>query len=513
MFRIFGPPGTGKTTTLLNMVEKQMEDGILPSQIAFLAFTRKAAKEARERASKRFKLNMDKDLFYFKTLHSFAFAMSDIQSTQLMKNDHMDELSTIIKFNLRGSQNGSFGDTPTVSENPIMRIIQLSRLLREPLENTYRRVSFSADFTPFIEVDYIAKCYRKYKKQRYLFDYTDILERFVEKEGSFCPNFKVCYIDEAQDLSPLQWEMIEFINKRSDKMYLAGDDDQAIYRWAGASVESFISMQGVSDHLLRSYRVPKSVHRVADRIVRRIKNRRSKLYTPKEGSAGLVKRVSAPSSVDMSEGEWLVLAQCNYMLISIADMLRSQGLLFELHGKRSISDKITTAVRAWETLRNGKQIDLQSVKTMYTYMRANTRVKRGFKKITATTENPLYSIEDLQQNHGLLANVGMIWHVALDGLPETESAYLTAMLRRKEKITSEPRIKVSTIHGAKGGEADNILLLTDISPTADNSRLAGDEHAQQLDDDLHRLFYVAVTRTKENLYLVDPDDQLRSYSI
>tara|TARA_R100000654_G_scaffold23527_2_gene45945 strand:- start:356 stop:796 length:441 start_codon:yes stop_codon:yes gene_type:complete len=146
-------------------------------------------------------------------------------------------------------------------------------------------------------------------------------------------------------------------------------------------------------------------------------------------------------------------------------------------------------------------------------MRANTRIKRGFKKITATTENPLYSLEDLQQNHGLLANVGMIWHVALDGLPETESAYLTAMLRRKEKITSEPRIKVSTIHGAKGGEADNILLLTDISPTADNSRLMGDEHAQQLDDDLHRLFYVAVTRTKENLYLVDPDDQLRSYSI
>lgn len=66
MFRIFGPPGTGKTTTLLNMVEKQMEDGILPSQIGFLAFTRKAAREARERAAKRFQLNMDKDLFYLK---------------------------------------------------------------------------------------------------------------------------------------------------------------------------------------------------------------------------------------------------------------------------------------------------------------------------------------------------------------------------------------------------------------------------------------------------------------
>ena len=513
MFRIFGPPGTGKTTTLLNMVEKQMEDGILPSQIGFLAFTRKAAREARERAAKRFQLNMDKDLFYFKTLHSFAFAMSDIQSSQLMKSDHMEDLGTMIGFNLKGGQVSSFDDSPTVSENPIMRIIQLSRLMREPLEKTYRRVSFSQENIPFIEVDYIAKCYKKYKTQRYLFDYTDILERFVEKEGSFCPNFKVCYVDEAQDLSPLQWDMIKFIDARSDKMYLAGDDDQAIYRWAGASVEHFLSLPGVSDHLLKSYRIPKSVHRVADRIVGRIKNRRRKPYTPKENASGKVTRISAPHSVEMNEGEWLILAQCNYMLISVAEMLRSQGLLFEMHGKRSIDDKITTAVRGWETLRNDKQIDLHTVKTMYSYMRSNSRIKRGFKKVSTTADNPLFTLEDLQNKHGLLANAGMIWHVALDALPETESTYLTAMLRRKEKITSEPRIKVSTIHGAKGGEADNVMLLTDISPTADNSRLAGDEHAQQLNDDLHRLFYVAVTRTKENLYLVDPDDQLRSYSI
>ena len=67
MFRIFGPPGTGKTTKLLNMVDQALSNGVNPQDIAFLAFTRKAAAEAKERAAKRFDLDPDTDLFYFRT--------------------------------------------------------------------------------------------------------------------------------------------------------------------------------------------------------------------------------------------------------------------------------------------------------------------------------------------------------------------------------------------------------------------------------------------------------------
>ena len=66
MFRIFGPPGTGKTTRLLNMVDNALQEGIPSHRIAFLAFTRKAATEAKERAVDRFDLTFD-DLPFFRT--------------------------------------------------------------------------------------------------------------------------------------------------------------------------------------------------------------------------------------------------------------------------------------------------------------------------------------------------------------------------------------------------------------------------------------------------------------
>jgi superfamily I DNA/RNA helicase len=109
-------------------------------------------------------------------------------------------------------------------------------------------------------------------------------------------------------------------------------------------------------------------------------------------------------------------------------------------------------------------------------------------------------------NHGLLVDTDKIWSEAMDKLPEKDRAYITALLRRGEKFNSVPRITASTIHGAKGGEADNVVLFTALSPAADMSM-------QSNPDDMHRVFYVGVTRTKENLYLVEPEDTTRIYEL
>ena len=91
-------------------------------------------------------------------------------------------------------------------------------------------------------------------------------------------------------------------------------------------------------------------------------------------------------------------------------------------------------------------------------------------------------------------------------MPEKDRAYIIAMLRRGEKFNGEPRITVSTIHGSKGGEADNVVLFTDLSPAADKEMADNP-------DDMHRVFYVGVTRTKHSLFIVEPEDVSRSYDL
>lgn len=505
MFRIFGPPGTGKTTTLLNMVDKALAEGTPPERIAFLAFTRKAANEARERAAERFNLDPRKDLIFFRTLHSMALTMSDIRPEQVMQEANYLELGGAIGVELGSQRNTAIEeDVPSMvaSSDPILGLINLARLRKVELRKQYNESGIEEDWNI---VQFVDKCLRDYKDKMGLFDFTDMLQHFAEGGSKFCPKFDLCFLDEAQDLAPLQWDIAHLLDQNSKKMYCAGDDDQAIYRWAGADVEHFINLPGGSETLSQSYRIPKRVHEVAERVVRRITSRFPKVYLPKD-EPGNVRRITGLENLDMGSGDWLILAQARYLLAPVAQDLKSNGYLFNDGGKRSISEKISDAVNGWERLRQGRQIEGKVARIIYSYMSTGLRVARGFKKLPSVPDEALVFFDQLTTDHGLRTPKDMIWSEALDKLPELDRAYVTALLRRGEKFNGKPRITTSTIHSAKGGEAENVVLLTDLSPAADTQ-------FQHSPNDTHRLFYVAVTRAKKNLYVVDAEDTSRSYDL
>jgi DNA helicase-2/ATP-dependent DNA helicase PcrA len=203
----------------------------------------------------------------------------------------------------------------------------------------------------------------------------------------------------------------------------------------------------------------------------------------------------------MGEGQWLVLSSANHFLDDIKDLCQLQGWYYSHKHKNSIKLNLLLAIQTWEKWRAHKDnLSAVQIKNIYSYLGDN--VTKGYRTGKTLSEEGTYDIEECIAEHGLQTND--VWYKAFAGLDTNTENYIRNMLANKEKISQTPRIILSTIHGAKGGEADNVLLLPDITKSAV-------DHNDSDPDELHRLFYVAVTRAKKSLHILEPKNYDRAY--
>ena len=130
MFRYFGPPGTGKTTTLLNQVDELLSKGMSPNDIGYFAFTRKAAHEARDRAISRVNLDPEEDFTFFRTLHSLAFQLLGMSGPQILSDRNLKDFGKATGVDLTSGGTEHTTDDGFVllkSHNPVMQAIDLAR--------------------------------------------------------------------------------------------------------------------------------------------------------------------------------------------------------------------------------------------------------------------------------------------------------------------------------------------------------------------------------------------------
>jgi DNA helicase-2/ATP-dependent DNA helicase PcrA len=498
---ILGPPGTGKTTTLLNLVDQFLKDGIRPRQIGYFSFTKKAATEAATRAAEKFNLDIENDLPFFRTLHSYAFNQLGMTKEKMMKQEDYKEFGQKcgipIKTAKYSTEDGTFN-----SDNEYLTIINTARVKRMDLLEYYDSRQNILDIergTLFL----LAEELKRFKKEKGLKDFTDLLEDFLNKET--LNKFEVLFIDEAQDLSLLQWDMVRKIWSRAGKTYIAGDDDQAIFKWAGADVDHFIALKEEVDDIQtldQSYRIPGGpIHELSQKIISKVQNRFDKEYKPRE-EIGILKRYSDITQVDMSKGEWLVLSSANYFLEDAKDLCEIQGWYFQYKGINSVPLKLLLALNNWEAWRKDAQLNHLEIKNIYEYLGSNVLV--GFQKGKTLHSDVKYTLKECKETHGLITD--KVWYEAFEGLDPMTETYIRNMRANGEQINKNPRIKMSTIHGAKGGEADQVLLMQDLTGAAI-------ETFSHDPDELHRLFYTGATRAKRELHVLDPKNFDRAYII
>ena len=177
---ILGPPGTGKTTKLLNLVEHHLQEGILPAHIGYLAFTRKAANEAAERAFTKFDYTKD-DLPYFRTIHSLCFRQLNLKRSNVMAPGHYRELGDMLGLEVDGGVDMGEGQIFGMRTGDKLFFLEnLARVQRKDLYEVYNK--YNDDSVNWFELERLQKALVKYKEKRKIIDYTDMLVQCLDKK-------------------------------------------------------------------------------------------------------------------------------------------------------------------------------------------------------------------------------------------------------------------------------------------------------------------------------------------
>jgi superfamily I DNA/RNA helicase len=302
--KIYGPPGTGKTTKLIELIREAIASGVEPDMIGFFSFTNKATEEAKSRMVKEFpQFDIEADFPYFQTIHSLANKALQTR-VKVISDRQAKEFDPNVQIERPFMKEGDESSQVVRIKHPVLDAATTARALKrsfkEYLENLpesqrwpinkWLGLPFKRTREP-ISVRGIEHCiayndkYEAYKKGLDVIDFADMLDRAVINKMSI-PELRLLLIDEAQDLSPAQWDIADVLISKADKVVIAGDDDQAICESFGASAKHFLDTKGHEVILEVSRRIPVGVHQHLSHLIPSLTDkspsRKEKVWHPRD---------------------------------------------------------------------------------------------------------------------------------------------------------------------------------------------------------------------------------------
>jgi len=441
---LYGPPGTGKTSSLLDLLETELQL-ISSNKIAFVSYTKKGTYEGVHRAIKKFDLK-EKDLMFFRTIHSLCFKAIGVKRYDMIDKKHYKLLSESTGINFTGYYTEDFNSV----NDEYLHIVAMENHNKELAFNLSKHLNEE-------KLHYIRYQYGAMKKQLGILDFDDLLLSYLEYGKPL--NVTTAFIDEAQDLTPLQWQVVYKLFANCEKIIIAGDDDQAVYEWSGADVTQFLRFSKEHTILNKSYRMPDKILAISKKITNDIRVRQTK-ECQSNGEEGVIDVHRKMSEMNFKGGE-LLLARTNYILRGLSFKLEDQGILYELKGKPSINKTVLNAIECFNRVQN-KEIPSKE------FMPYRGMFKNNFENLK--------------------------WHEAIV-MPKHQVAYYERVLANG--TYNNTPVHLETFHSAKGSEADKVIISTDITTKVHEN------FNRNLDSEL-RCLYVGVTRAKKNLTILLP---------
>ena len=237
---MLAPPGCGKTFILAERVIRAHAHGVEYGDMMCLTFTNRASRAMRERISERTHNPVPADLFVG-NVHRFcsnylfgqqkvpknSAVIDDLDSESIICNlarldpreDHSRFASNIVDLQHALSQRQS--------GMPKELIVHADKLDEADAPNALRRVE-------------VANLYAKSKEEDCLLDFEDLLEKtyLYASQDEDRHRYKWIQVDEVQDLSSLQFAIIDLFAAEDATIVYLGDEQQAIFSFVGAKVEA-----------------------------------------------------------------------------------------------------------------------------------------------------------------------------------------------------------------------------------------------------------------------------------
>lgn len=529
--RIIGGAGTGKTTALMDTMERVLESGIDdPLSVGFVSFTKAARREASERAAARFggKAEQLEDEGWFRTLHSVCYRLLGVKQGALILDNKADEkwLAEALGEQASCAVYDGIADVAFNSSTDAGKALGIWDYARNrliPYREAHERAWRVSDSTPAIEdcLAFVEK-YEQAKRLDDRCDFVDMLGRFAgyrfDVDGhsrrtpeGVAPSVPVWFFDEQQDTSPLLDAVCRRLMEPAQWVYVVGDPFQSIYGWAGAMGTLFMGWEVAKEKTLpKSYRCPAPIHYLGEDILRECSDYFDRGIQPADHD-GEVETVrfhgGVLDEVDPRES-WLLLARTNYHAARLSRRLKESGVPWlptkgnggwnaparheateSLYGlERGLAVRGSRWKRVIEHL-PAKLLE-RGAKTRWADMK-QAEADEQFDRPKLLDELPGATPEFVQ-----VVRSGQ-WREHIDHADE----WCSAVERFGEEAVKNPKVRVGTIHSVKGAEADNVLWLT----TLTNQVRKGRED-QEVDDEERRLAYVAVTRARHRLVVaVEPN--------